>query len=137
MKYITLSTAKKYLDKFFPEYPRINELTLDEAYKAYGRSGKKSDSNKTWLTNVMTHLRHYGLAESRYSDDSPARFIGIRLTQEGRKALDGRLNTNGSDRKDVTLETIAKDIKEFERLNPSIKLDLGVKIREEIQPMEQ
>ncbi len=133
MKYVTLSTAKKYIKTLFPDYPRVSEVSLKEAYKATGREDKDDEANKSWLTNRMTHLRHYGLVESVYSDDSPAKFIGVRLTQEGRKALDS-FSANGVDgSREVTLETIARDLREYERTHPSIELNLDVKIKREVE----
>jgi len=38
-------------------------------------------------------------------------------------------------RREVTLETLAQDIKEYERINPSIELNLEVKIKKEAVPM--
>jgi len=133
---MTLTSATKHLRKFFPVYPNVTEVSLEDIYKSADRLSKSDDVNKSWVTTRMTHLRHYGLAESVYSDDSPAKFVGVRVTQEGRKTLDRNISVaNDRERREVTLETLAQDIKEYERINPSIELNLEVKIKKEAVPM--
>ncbi|HET7638916.1 MAG TPA: hypothetical protein VFK47_09280 [Ktedonobacteraceae bacterium] len=84
MNYITLSTAIDTTKAFFQGR---EEVTLEDVYRAMGRDNKADEVNRSWITNRLTHLKHYGLVEPVYTKGRPSRLIGIRLTEQGKRAI--------------------------------------------------
>jgi hypothetical protein len=128
MKYVSLTAAIDTLKRFFAD-PHADIVTLEDIYAATKRDLTKEEKNRAWIGNKLTHLKHYGLVRPIYSYGSQKVLEKVQLTDEGKKALqrsgDSKLNLRS-----VSLEGIAQDIREFEKQNPSIKLDLSVKIKE-------
>jgi hypothetical protein len=139
MKYVSLTAATETLRVFFPSYPSSGDVaSLREIYMAAGRDLDQAEQNKNWVGNKLTHLKYHDLVKPlyAYSDDRRKVLDRIQLTKRGRDALAGpapeESPKGGEDEgREVTLESIAKDIKLFEKLNPSIALDLSIKVRKD------
>lgn len=138
MKYMSLTSATETLKRFFAGHPDSDVVSLEEIYIAAGRDLSQESINKAWVANKLTHLKHYGLVVPVYDYARRKTLNKVQLTEEGRKTL-GRgakaSNNTIASSKGISLESIAQDIREFEKQNPSVKLDLGVKLREEV-PIE-
>jgi hypothetical protein len=137
MKYISYTTAEDTISKFFANSDSAIEVTIDHIFSVMDRSNHQLEKNKTWLTNKLTHLKHYNLAMPVYTNERPRRLKGVRLTHQGQEAL-GRTGDAASvpttanvARSSVSLNSIAQDIKRFEEENPEIELDLNIRIRKE------
>lgn len=117
-----------------------------------GRGDYPDEKNKTWLTNKLTHLKHYGLAAPVYSEGRPRRLMSVRLTRQGKEELGAAPMVTvrsvagvasvvpspapitiplpaPSAAARISLNDIARDIKLYEQQNPDIELDLSIKIR--------
>ena len=140
---MSLSSASNTLKRFFADHTDTVALTLDQIYISTNRVMNKPDQNKSWVANKLTHLKHYGLAEPVYTYDPRKMLTGIQLTYEGKKilgitgsssmqpAIQAYQPVQTSLIRTVSLETIAQDIKEFEKQNPSIQLRLIVEVNKE------
>jgi len=135
MKYITYDTATRYLAEWFKGK---DELTLDELWKAVDRVDKDDEANNTWLTNKMTHLRHYKLVENILSGGRPNRRVGIKLTQQGKNAVatsrSEPLSENISPPKD-DIDEIISEVQRLilileEQLPSSLEPHFDIKLRE-------
>jgi hypothetical protein len=84
MKYVTLSTAIETTRRLLGGK---EEVTLAEVYQVSNRENKDEEVNRLWVTNKLTHLKHYGLVEPIYTEGRPNRLIGVRITSEGKKAI--------------------------------------------------
>ncbi len=92
MKYKSKQSSIRNLKKFFSSVPDSDSITLEDAYKAFNRDLSKTQSNKNWITNLMTHLKWNNLVLPVYSSSDAGRriLIGLQLTMEGKKCL-GRI----------------------------------------------
>jgi len=125
-KYISYKAAVEALRSLF-EDSAITVRTVDEIFEVTGRSLNSSEQNRKWLTNRLTDLKHYDLVKPLYTEGTPKILAQVQLTQEGRHALE----TSSSNElgRNVSLESIARDIKEFEKQNPSICIDFSVSVK--------
>jgi len=129
MNQITHAAAVEALRTIFDDVT-VESLTPDDIFQKTGRDLTKAEKNKKWLQNRLTPLKRYDLVESTYK--GPGKTVDkIRLTSEGRKTLEGRVDNDESLAQEVRLESIVRDIKEFERQNPSLKVQFAVTRREE------
>lgn len=87
--------------------------------------------NKSWISNKLVDLKHYQLVSPVYTHGRRKVLDKIQLTQEGKKALglDLAESARGEAQRMVTLELINSNIREFEKSNPSVELELVVKIK--------
>lgn len=134
MKYISYDSAVATLKDFFSISPDTDIVSLQQIYIATGRDLSKPALNKAWLSNKLTHLKHYQLVSPVYSQGRRRVLDKIQLTADGKKALGRDIEGVGESMADygprqISLESIARDIEEFERFNPSIQLDLNVRIK--------
>lgn len=92
MKYKSKQSSTRNLKVFFKNMPESDSVTLQEAYVAFGRDLSKEQSNKNWITNLMTHLKWHNLIIPTYSTSDAGRRVlkGFGLTMEGKRAL-GRI----------------------------------------------
>lgn len=138
---MSLTSATAILKRFYSNYPDSESLTLEQVYISSKRNPAQPEINKAWVANKLTHLKHYGLAEPVYSYEPRKMLTGIRLTYEGKKVI-GRIgNTpvqlsipqaSPKNTKVISLETIAQDIKEFSKQNPSVHLHLVIEVNKEV-----
>lgn len=117
MKRISYKAAVEALSSIFSD-PMQDTWSPAEIYQLVGRDMTRAEQNKRWLQNRLTPLKDYGFVKSIYSKSQPKTLDKIQLTQEGKTALQNASNSVPS--REVTLESIARDIREFERQNPSI-----------------
>ena len=133
MNRIKQSAALTALRKIFVD-PDKDILTLDEIFRAVGRDPQQPELNKKWLTNRLVALRYHEFVTPIYTkyttSDSHRKLVKIQLTPTGKTALASKV-VSGYTRA-ITLESIARDIKAFERQNPSMLLAFTAKIRREI-----
>jgi hypothetical protein len=129
MKQIALASAVEALGTIFND-PEVDTLTPQDIFQRVGRDRGNADQNKKWLRNRLTPLKYYGLVETVYK--LPGKTVDkIRLTPEGKKVLEEHATTNQPSAREVQLESIVQDIKEFERQNPSLKIQFTVTRRDE------
>ncbi len=137
MKYISYDSAVATLRDFFSISPDTDIVSLQQIFVATGRDLSKATLNKQWLSNKLTHLKHYQLVTPVYSQGRRKVLDKIQITQDGKKALGRDIEaTDGTvsfGARQITLESIAQDIEVFESLNPSILLDLNVRIKKHNQ----
>ena len=130
---MSLSAATETVREWFGDQPAADVLSLAEIYQNAGRDPSNKDLNKSWLGNKLTHLKHYGLVAPIYSHGRRKVLDKIQLTGEGKKAIWGSNGGPGEapviQPRAISLETIARDINEFEEQNPSIRLELLVRIK--------
>jgi hypothetical protein len=81
-----------------------------------------------WLENRLTALRYYEFITSIHTKSHPRKLDKIQLTPTGKTALASRVSSGSAHA--ITLESIAQDIKTFERKNPSVLLNLTATLRE-------
>ncbi len=127
-KYISYRAAVEALRTIF-DSPDKDLLTTTEIFQLVGRDLNNVEQNKKWLTNRLTDLKHYDFVRPIYTKESPKLLKKVQLTPEGKKALASSLNQELT--KEITLESIAQDIKEFAKQNPSIKIDFTATVRTE------
>jgi len=129
------NSATNTLKRFFAQSPESDEVTLQDIWRATGRTHYDEPANLAWLYNKMSLLRYYNLIDTKYKMDGRKKIDRLALTLEGKRIL-GRVT--GGDKSQapvgrpssrvVTLQAIAEDIDEFMRQNPSIRLDLDIKL---------
>lgn len=126
---ITHRGAVVALRKIFVD-PDKDILTLDEVFRVVGRDLQQPERNKRWLRNRLTTLRYYEFVTpiyTKYAKSNPRRRLDkIQLTPTGKMALASKVSSRA-----ITLESIARDIKAFERQNPSMVLDFTAKVRQD------
>lgn len=127
MKYISREAALEALKKLFTS-PDKEILTINEVFLSVGRDLNRIEQNKKWLTNRLTDLKHYNFVESVYTDTQPKMLDKIRLLPAGKKALEDMLRSQPT--RNITLESIARDVQEFQKQNPSILVQLTTTLRE-------
>ncbi len=140
MKYKTKSSAIDNVKRIFSNTP-ADSVSLQDAFQAWGRDLEKFEENKSWLSNIMTHLKYHNLIVPTYSSKTGYRKLDkLQLTLEGKKAL-GR--TDGNYEHDSTLITnpmndnhIPLDIKNVMRMvsqlrkeNPDYEIMFDVKLK--------
>src|ERR1700691_2674559 len=124
MSRITHRAAVAALHTIFVD-PYKDILTLDEIFRVVGRDPQKPERNKRWLQNRLITLRYYEFVTPIYTKSNPRReLVEIQLTPTGKAALASEVSSRA-----ITLESVARDIKAFERQNPSMTLDFAAKVR--------
>lgn len=124
---ITRHAAVAALRTIFVD-PDKDTLTLDEVFRVVGRDPLQPERNKRWLENRLTSLRYYELTAPIYTKSHPRKLDKVQLTPTGKTALASEADNEPV--RAITLESIAWDIKAFERENPSMVVDLTVKVRQ-------
>lgn len=84
----------KNLRRLFLYSPESDSISLEQAYTAFNRDLSKEQSNKNWITNLMTHLKWHNLILPTYGVNNGGKRVlkGLELTMEGKKGL-GRIET--------------------------------------------
>lgn len=80
-------SAEATLKRFFSKDPGADILSIDEIFVATDRGDKSREDNISWLSNILTALKFYGLVTTVYSYDGRKKLDRIRLTEEGRRAV--------------------------------------------------
>lgn len=75
------------LKRIFKDTPE-DFITLEGAFRAWGRDLSKVAGNKSWFSNKIPHLKYHELTTPIYSyGNGPRRLEGIELTLEGKREL--------------------------------------------------
>lgn len=97
MKYRTKESAIDNVRLFFSNTPSEDVISLEEAFKAWGRPLEDFEGNMSWFSNKMTHLKYHGLVKPLYALRNKRRVLDkIQLTLEGKRAL-GRIEGGSED----------------------------------------
>lgn len=134
-KYSTREGAIKQLQKFFDGIT-ANEITVSEAFKAWGRDPQPTEQNKSWLSNKLTHLKIHRLVKPVYihNENNRRSLDKIQLLPEGLAALGRSDYKNASDgvtstklnTDTILLEDIMKAIPRIQKENPNFEITLSV-----------
>jgi hypothetical protein len=135
MNRIAQSAAVAALRKIFVD-PDEDTLTLDEIFRVVGRDPQQLARNRRWLVNRLRTLRDYGFVAPIYSTSStksgPRRkLVKVQLTPTGKTAITSKVSNRYT--RPITLESIARDIKRFQRQNPTMVLHMTARIRQDNQ----
>lgn len=122
--------------RFFSNSPDVDVVSIEEAFKGWNRTETDPEKNKAWLSNVLFHLRYYGLVLPKYDYGSGRKkIVGIQLTLKGKKAL-GRIesedesNTESVEHVNIKIEDILKALPKLKRDNPSFNIVFSVTPKE-------
>ena len=127
---MTREGAVEMLKQFFPA-GSVNEITVQQAFSQWERNPDDQVTNKSWLSNKLTHLKIHRLAEPMYgrSDKKRRTLTGIKLLPEGMKAL-GRASDiqeiPESIHHYISLEDIMKQIPRLQKDNPEFNITFSV-----------
>lgn len=133
MKYISQKAATETLQSLF-SHTREDKITLDEAFRAWGRESYSLEKNKHWFDNKMTHLKYHSLIKPVYERRNARRVLfGIQLTLLGKRAL-GRIegdnkNTESSSVNNISLGQITKLVSLFKKQNSEYDVVFEVKLK--------
>lgn len=113
-------------------YKDSDTFTLDEIFRTAGRNLSQPAENKRWLINRLTPLKQYGLVESLYTSEQPKMLVGVRITPVGKEALESSENeTSEPPARPISLESVVQIVREFQKQNPSAKVEFLVTMRKE------
>ncbi len=138
MKFKGRDTAIDIVRKFFSG-SNSDEITLQEAFEAWGRPIEKVKQNRGWMSNVLTHLKYHNLVKPLYDTKSGYRKLGgLQLTLEGKRAIGRFEEDNGNDTASqvtnghtkISIENIMKAIPKLRKENPEFYIDFVVKPKE-------
>jgi hypothetical protein len=118
-----------------------DSTSIHEAYAAWGRDLEKVEDNKSWLSNLLTHLKYHNLVVPVYAFKSGHRMLdGLRLTIEGKKALGriedsaigsmGNSSTPEGSSSNSTLTDVMKTIAKLRRQYPEFQITFDIKLKE-------
>lgn len=116
-----------------------DEVTLQDAFKSWGRPTENIKQNRGWMSNVLTHLKYHNLVKPLYDTKSGYRKLGgLQLTLEGKRAI-GKFeedSSNGTSTQltnghtQISIEDILKAIPKLRKENPEFDIDFAVKPKE-------
>lgn len=145
MKHKSKQSSVRNLRMFFKNMPESDSITLQDAYVAFNRDLSKEQSNKNWITNLMTHLKWHNLIIPTYSTGDTGRRIlkGLGLTMEGKRSL-GRIETakvgesmlpnttyllpNQGER-EIEISDIMKAIAKLKETHPEFEISFDMKLK--------
>ena len=123
-------------------------ITLEEAFAAWGdRNDMSFEDNKSWISNLLTHLKYNKLVKPIYSRKNKKRILTkIQLTLVGKKAL-GRLDENlgetietdpktpeqiynSMSNSTVSMSDAMKLIARLRKENPDYQITFDIKLKE-------
>lgn len=145
-KSISEEAAITNLKGFFSHSPKgTKEVSLEQIFLAVGRHNMDAAINRSWLANKLTPIRKYNLINPVYEYEGKKRrltkvkltpksegLLGLNIEHKRDKEEDVSYQNTSPSVRQVTLESIAQDIREYEKHNPSIELDLNVKVRKSL-----
>ena len=124
--------------RFFSTSLNSDVVSIEEAFKAWGRPDSDPEKNKAWLSNVLFHLKYHDLVTPVYSyTHGRKRIEKIQLTLKGKKAL-GRIGSaTESESKErveqngeIKIEDILKALPKLRKENPDFNITLSVSPKE-------
>jgi hypothetical protein len=141
--YKSYNLATNILKKFYSDTPNFNEVTFDEMVRVYGRTSKTEASNRQYISNKLSILRSYDMIDTDYITDGRKKVNKIILKAEGKKALGRQTNSTQSANpqlihgvpgyvsREVTLESVLRDVKVLRKQLPSFNVELKVEPKED------
>lgn len=143
MKYISYEAAVETVKDFFSNTDK-DIVSLQDIYKTTGRPLDKPELNKSWVTNKMTHLKHYQLVTPIYTYGKRRTLDKIQLTEQGRRALNERKSTKppsttleetgyvtDNEKNTVSFDSVKKDVEILQAMHPSLEIIYDVRLRKE------
>ena len=137
-KHKSRSSAVGTIKRFFAN-TADDSISIQDAFKSWGRDLVKVKDNKAWLSNKLTHLKFYELVTPIYSyGKGPRKLEKLELTLEGKREL-GRIgrnlessngvsaSTNG--RSVISLEEIMKAVPKLRKENPEFEITFDVRLK--------
>lgn len=134
MAYPPRHSCIEFLNHLFVDPPK-EAVTPEEVFRVFGRDVAKLKLNRAWLANKLMGLRQYGFVETSYAKRRYHELAKIQLTPAGEEVLVAKETIETADTleverpRTVTLESIAKLIRGYERQNPSVTVELRLTIR--------
>jgi hypothetical protein len=140
--YNSYGLAQKVLKEFFSDTPHSDEVSFDELVRVTGRTAKTEAANRQYISNKLSILRSYNLIDTIYVTDGRRKVSSIKLTPEGMKAI-GRSSEGLTDNtiiqepetymggRDITLESVLRDVKVLRKQLPSFSVELIIKPKED------
>lgn len=144
IKYRTRQSAEDLLRVFF--HKNLGDtISSERIYEIWGRAGRDEKKNKSWLSNLLLHLKHYNLIDSIYETrNNRNTLVGIKLTKEGIAALGRKVSSskeletsqtkiaeNDTNREKISYDNMMKLVSRFQRENPEYKVDFSITLKEE------
>ena len=135
MKYISQKAATETLQLLF-SHTREDKITLEEAFRAWGRDNYSLEKNRKWFDNKMTHLKYYDLIRPVYERRNARRvLVGIQLTLQGKRAV-GRIEGDNKNNVEVSLGInnislgqVTKLVSLFRKQNPEYDIIFEVRLK--------
>lgn len=141
-------TVVATLRLLFANSPEPDVRPVKDIYVAVGRDLSYSERNKSWLTNKMTHIRRYGLADSIRSAVNHQTVEYVKLTAKGKQVLSGLAEPQGQPtlpavavtstvselEPAVSLDTVTSQLVELRNRNPHLRIgvSISIELREEV-----
>ncbi len=124
--------------KFFAN-TQGDSVSLDDAFRNWGRDTENEAKNKQWLSNKLPHMKYYNLVEPVYAYRNTRRVLDkLHLTQEGKRIMDRTANgtvsvaetpmpmhTNGK----LTLDDFLKAVPQIRGDHPELEINVEVKVK--------
>lgn len=94
-----------------------NYISLEDIFRSWGRPNPENiEKHKPWLSNLMIHLKFHNLVTPVYSfGDGPRKLKGIKLTLEGKKALN-RIDAYLDEAIDIKSNNISQNILSYDKI---------------------
>jgi hypothetical protein len=125
------------LKRFFSNNPTASTVSVEDVFKAVGRSDNSDAQNRSWLSNKLTSLYHHKLVTAVYSTDGQHRLAKVRLTEAGKRALHevSAPSVNEpkkpDDNRKLTIEDIMGAVPELQKTHPSWEIVFTVNPKRE------
>jgi hypothetical protein len=141
MKYRSKDSAVDNVRQFFSNNPSDDIVSLEDAFKAWGRNLDDTKGNMSWFSNKLTHLKYHGLVKPLYALRNRRRVLDkIQLTLEGKRALgrieggeiEGELNNTNGHNTRISIEEIMKELPRLKRENPEFNIIFSVTPKETV-----
>lgn len=130
MKIRSKASATRIIKRLFSN-TNEDAITLEEAFRAWGRHNPENiEIHKSWLSNVMHHLKYHNLIVPSYTfGDGPRKLTKIRLTLEGKRALGRIQNYTDNNASDEELKEIKPTPSIFSSISISDVMKIVAKLR--------
>jgi hypothetical protein len=141
-KPLSYEASSQNLKRFFSGSTNADAVTVEDIFQAVGRSDKDGTQNRSWLSNKLTSLYHHKLVTPVYSTDGQHRLTKIRLTEAGKRAVQGvaAAQVPGPEKTDggrkLTIEQIMDAVPELQRAHPSWEIVFTVNPKKDGLPMK-
>lgn len=130
-----LDSAIDNVKRFFSNSPDSDVVSIEDAFKAWGRPETDPEKNKAWLSNVLFHLKYHDLVSPIYSySHGRKRIEKLQLTMKGKKVL-GRIGIDDDTAVQnksnlISIEDILKALPKLRQENPDFNITFSVSPKE-------